>query len=171
AVLLGGVHTDYDPRWIARLEAAGRLFSNDNLDALIPGEAAAFVLLTRDEVARRAGLPVLARLRDIGAGVERATPDNDESALDAQGLTAAVRAASDDAQKDGLRMGWSITDHMFESRRISAWQTMMTRTHAMWSEPHVMESPAQRIGHLGAAAMPLAMALAVEAWRRGYAPA
>jgi 3-oxoacyl-[acyl-carrier-protein] synthase I len=171
AVLLGGVHTDYDPRRIARLDAAGRLVGAESLDALIPGEAAAFTVLTRDEIAQRTELPVLARLHDIGSGVERATPDNDESAFDAQGLTAAIRAASDTLKQDGLRVGWSLTDHAFEKARIAAWQTMVTRTHAIWGEPHVVESPAQRLGHLGAAAMPLQIALAAEAWRRGYAPA
>lgn len=171
AVLLGGVHTDYEPRWIARLDAAGRLFSPDQVDALIPGEAAAFALLTRAEVARRAELPILARVHGVGAGVERATPDNDESAHDAEGLTAAIRAAAGALQQEGLRVGWSLADHAFERARIAGWQTMVTRTHALWGEPHVVEAPAQRLGHLGAAAMPLQIALAVEAWRRGYAPA
>lgn len=170
AVLLGGVHSDYDPDTIGALDAAGRIFSPENLDALIPGEAAAFVLLTRDDVARRLGLAPQARLRATGSALERATPSNDASAFEAQGLTAAVREATDDLA-EGERVGWSITDHTFEMRRLYEWQAMQTRTHQRWGEPLQIDSPAQRIGHLGAAALPLSIVLACEAWRRGYAPA
>lgn len=171
AVLLGGVHSDYDPLRIAALDEAGRLFSAERLDGLIPGEAAAFALLVRDDVARRADLPGRARVRDLGAGMERARPDNDETPYEAYGLTTAIRAASDEAQKAGLRVGWSISDLSFELWRIKEWQAVITRTHAVWGEPQVMEAPAQRLGNLGAAAMPLGIALAAEAWRRGHAPA
>ena len=178
AILLGGIHSDYDPATIAALEAQGRLFSPTNLDALVPGEAAAFVLLTREDVARRiapragGGEPRLAaRIAAVGTGMERATPDNDVTPFEAIGLTSAIRSAAAELEQRGMKSGWAITDHTFETRRMHEWQAMMTRTHALWGEPGVIDSPAQRIGHLGAAALPLAMALASEAWRRGYAPA
>jgi len=72
AAIVGGVHSDYDPDTIAALEAHGRLFSRDNLDARIPGEAAAFVLLMRGGHASRAGLTPLARILGIGKGRESA---------------------------------------------------------------------------------------------------
>ncbi len=170
AVLLGGVHTDYDPAVIARLEEQGRLFTPRNLDAIIPGEAAAFVLLVREDAARAAKLPALARVVGVGTGVDRATPDNDEPAFDARGLTAAVRAAGADLTADQLKVGWSWNDLTFEMRRTYEWQAMVTRTGGLWGEPYATEWPAQRLGHLGAAALPLHMALAVEGWRRGWAP-
>lgn len=170
ALVLGGVHSDYDPEIIAALGEEGRLFSAQNLDALIPGEAAAFVVLTREETARRAGIQAAARLSGLGTGMERARPDNDESAFEAHGLIAAVRAAAEEAAENQLRVGWAIADHTFETRRVYEWQAMLTRTHALWGAPHHVESPAQRLGHLGAAAMPLQMALAAEGWKRGYAP-
>jgi 3-oxoacyl-[acyl-carrier-protein] synthase-1 len=170
AVLLGGVHTDYDPAVIARLEAQGRLFTPRNLDALIPGEAAAFALLAREDVVRVAKLPTLARVVGVGTGVERATPDNDEPAFDARGLTAAVRAAGADLLAEQLKVGWSFNDLTFEMRRTYEWQAMVTRTGGLWGEPYATEWPAQRLGHLGAAALPLHVALAAEGWRRGWAP-
>jgi 3-oxoacyl-[acyl-carrier-protein] synthase I len=170
AVILGGVHSDYDPRTIAALEFDKRLFSTQNLDALIPGEAAAFVILCREDAARRLGLSAAARIAGVGTAMDRSRPDNDESSFEALGLTAAVRAALADLATDGLRAGWAITDHTFESRRVFEWQTMMTRTHTLWGSPHHVESPAQRLGHLGAASLPLGMALAAEGWKRAWAP-
>ena len=169
-LVLGGAHTDYDPEAIRALAEQGRLFTPKNLDALIAGEAAAFVVLTREEVARRLGLRASARIADLGSAVDASRPDNDASAFEATGITAAVRAATDELAAEQLRAGWALTDHTFEMRRIQEWQAMITRTHKIWGAPHHVDSPAQRIGHLGAAAMPLQIALATEGWKRGWAP-
>lgn len=171
AVVLGGVHTDYDPEVIAELVASRRLFSPANLDAAIPGEAAAFAVITRDDVARRAGLGApLARLHAVGTGLERARPDNDEPAYVARGLTDAVRAATAEMRDAQVRAGWAITDLTFEMARHMEWQAVLVRTGAVWGPPYVVESPAQRLGRLGAAALPLAIVLAAQGWRRGFAP-
>ncbi len=84
--------------------------------------------------------------------------------------SAAFRAAGEPLAEAALRAGWAISDHTFEARRILEWQAAVTRTHALWGEPHRLDSPAQRIGNLGAAALLLAMVLAAEGWRRHYAP-
>jgi 3-oxoacyl-[acyl-carrier-protein] synthase-1 len=170
ALVLGGVHTDYDPATIADLAAQGRLHGPKNLDAVIPGEAAAFVVLMREDTARRLRLEPAARISGIGSATARARPDNDESVFDARGLTTAVRAAAAELVTEQLRAGWLLTDHTFESSRILEWQTMATRAHALFGSPYHLESPAQRLGHLGAASLPLAIALAAEGWKRGYAP-
>ncbi|GAC1561825.1 MAG: hypothetical protein NVS3B10_19450 [Polyangiales bacterium] len=170
AILLGGVHTDYDPARLAELVDKHRLYSPDNLDGLIPGETAAFVVLMRPDVARRMQIPPHASLVAYGSGWEDANPDNDHPAMEAKGLTYAVKQATKPLLDAGLQCGWSITDLTFEMRRMHEWQAMLIRTRKAWREPHVVDSPAQRIGHLGAAAMPLGMALAHEGWRRGMAP-
>ncbi len=169
AILFGGIHTDYDPRTIAWLYSQGRLFSPKNLDALIPGEAAAFVLIAHRDLAPRLGITPLARIHGTGAGMEEATPDNDKSAFRAKGLSTAVRAATKDLP-DEMRVGWALSDHTFELRRLHEWQAMLTRTRKSWCAPLVTDSPAQRMGHLGAAALPVSIAIAAEAFSRGYAP-
>ena len=48
--------------------------------------------------------------------------------------------------------------------------TAITRVHRRFCEPMSVDSPSQRIGRTGAASLPLFLALATEAYRRGYAP-
>ncbi|MEQ9317747.1 MAG: beta-ketoacyl synthase N-terminal-like domain-containing protein, partial [Polyangiaceae bacterium] len=104
--IVGGVHTDYDPKRIHAFSTAGRLFTPDALDALIPGEAAAFVVLARGTNARRLGLPALLEVHDVATGMARAKPDNDESAFEATALTALVRKVAGPLTDAGLRCGW-----------------------------------------------------------------
>ncbi len=170
AALIGGVHTDYDPARIAALSAAKRLFTPNNLDAMIPGECAAFAVLMRPDTARAKRLPSRVEIQAIGTGHERARPDNDEPAFEAFGLTAAVRQAGEPLAADGLGAGWMLTDLSFETLRVFELQAMMARTQKLWCEPQVCDAPAQRMGYLGAAAMPLELVLAAEGWRRGWAP-
>lgn len=170
ALVFGGVHTDYEPARIRAIEAQGRLFSPNNLDALIPGEAAAFVTLLRADVARRAGLEIFASIESIGGGFEKANPDNDESAYEAKGLTTAFRAATKPLVDDKRTAGWILGDLTFEMWRLSEWQAAITRTRTSWGEPYTADNPAQRLGHLGAAALPLLIAYATEGFRRGFAP-
>lgn len=169
-VILGGVHTDYDPTRILELAEAGRLHTPDRLDALIPGEAAAFVALMRPDVARRAGLHARAEINAVATGHERARPDNDEPAFAAVGLTAALRALLSPLEGEGLAAGWILTDLSFETFRHFELQAAMTRAQRYFCEPQQVECPAQRMGFLGAAALPLALSLAAEAFPRGFAP-
>ena len=169
-VVLGGVHSDYDPRAITALETSGRLFSRKNLDARIPGEAAAFLVLMREGDAPRRGLLPLARLLGVGAGRERATPDNEDPAYEAFGLTSALRQATEGLRERGETAGWMLTDLTGEMRRLYEWQSVFVRAQKVLGNPYIIESPAQRIGYLGAAAMPLFVAMAATAWEHGYAP-
>lgn len=171
AVVIGGAHSDYDPRAIVALEASKRLLSRDNLDARVPGEAAAFFVLMRITDAARHRLSPLARILGVGAGREEARPDNRAPAFAAFGLTAAVQKATEPLAKQGITAGWFLTDLTSETRRLQEWQTVFTRSQKVLGRPYIIESPAQRIGYLGAAAMPLFVAMAAKAWLHGYAPA
>lgn len=170
AVILGGVHSDYDPAVIAALEERGRLFSPENLDARIPGEAAAFFVLMRDADAGRRGLAPLARVLGVGAGRERVGPEEEGPAYEAFGLTSAVRQAAEPLAKSGQRAGWMLSDLTGEMRRGREWQAAFVRAQDVLGSPYYIDSPAQRIGYLGAAALPLFVAMAATAWEYGYAP-
>jgi 3-oxoacyl-[acyl-carrier-protein] synthase-1 len=170
AVILGGAHSDHDPAIVAALEAGGRLFSRDTLDARIPGEAAAFVVLMRAFDAAARGLAPMARVLGHGQGRERARPDNDVSAYEALGLTAAVREATAPLERDGRTAGWLLTDLTFEMWRQEEWQSVWVRSQKVIGAPWLIESPAQRIGFLGAAALPLFVVMTSMAWSHGHAP-
>lgn len=170
AVILGGVHTDYDPARIRALAQAGRLFKPDNLDSMIPGEHAAFLVLMRPDLARTYKLTPLANLFAVGNAFDKMRPDNDEPAFEAIGLTTAIRKAGAPLVDMKLRAGWLLTDLSFEKHRLFEHQSMVVRTQALWTEPQQWDPPALRMGALGAAAMPVEVTLAVEGWRRGWAP-
>ena len=170
AAVVGGVHSDYDANRIVALSQSGRLFHPDQLDAIIPGEAAAFVVLMSEQTARRNRLAPLLQLHSFATAFSNCRPDNDESAFEAAGLTAATRKAAEPMSELGLQCGWQLTDLSFETMRLYEFQAMPTRTHKLWCRPQYCDAPAHRLGYLGAAAMPLHMVLAAEAWRGGFAP-
>lgn len=170
AAVVGGVHTDYDPARVRALAQAGRLFKPDNLDSIIPGELAAFMVLMRPDVARMYRLPALAQLFNVATAYDKVRPDNDEPAFEAIGLTVAVRKAGAQLAEAKLRAGWLLTDLSFETFRLFEHQSMLVRTQSLWMEPQQWDPPALRMGALGAAAMPFHVALAAEGWRRGWAP-
>lgn len=166
--IVGGVHSDYDPARVAALAEAGRLFRPDRKDAIIPGEHAAFVALARPDVARRLGWEARGSIVAVETGEERARLDNDESAFGAAALTAALRRAF--ANLGDARSGWLLDDLSFETFRHFELHTATMRMRRHFEEPQRLESPAQRMGHLGAAAIPLELVLACEGFTRGWAP-
>jgi 3-oxoacyl-[acyl-carrier-protein] synthase-1 len=169
-VLLGGAHSDYDPVIIRPLSEKGLLFGSENINGVLPGESAAFVALATPSLAHLHELPVHARLLAVGTGFEKARPDNDESAFEALGLTLAVRAAAAPLEAEKARAGWLLSDMTAEAHRVQEWSAMFVRTQRFWCEPQWIDTPAHKLGRLGASALPLHVALAATAWRHGFAP-
>jgi 3-oxoacyl-[acyl-carrier-protein] synthase-1 len=124
----------------------------------------------REPEAKRRRLEPLARILGIGTGRERARPDNDAPAFEALGLTTAVEQAAAPLRKSGRTAGWMLTDLTSEMRRLYEWQSVFVRAQKVLGRPYIIESPAQRIGYLGAAAMPLFVVMAATGWEHGYSP-
>jgi 3-oxoacyl-[acyl-carrier-protein] synthase-1 len=169
-IVIGGVHSDYDPQVITQLAEAGRLYTPEHLDAMIPGEAAAFCALLRHDVARRHGLEPYAVVNAIGTAFDKARPDNDESAFEAVGMMVALRKAAADMVASKGRAGWMLNDMTFEMFRMHELQSVLVRTQEIWCPPQQMDFPCQRMGYLGAAAMPVEMILAGSGFRHRWAP-
>jgi 3-oxoacyl-[acyl-carrier-protein] synthase-1 len=169
-VLVGGSHSDYEPAIIQRLSSLDRLFGAGNINGVIPGELAAFVALTTPAFARRHALAERARLHSVGMGFEKAGPDNDEPAFEALGLTQALKAATAAMESDHLKAGWMLTDMTAETHRVHEWQCAFVRTQKYLCEPQWIDWPAHKLGRLGAAALPLHVALVATAWRHGFGP-
>ena len=169
AVLAGGVDSDYDPMIIASLTAQGRLFTKENTDAIVPGEAGAFVLITRDDTAQKLGCRPLARLHAVATdsgGVERGDSGR---AFDATAIAHIIQESTKELPTE-LRVGWAVTDTTFEHSRVRELYAALTRTHKRFGPPLVIDSPAQRLGHLGAAALGLELGFMTVALQRGFAP-
>ena len=169
-VLLGGSHSDYEPAIIQRLSSLDRLFGAGNINGVIPGELAAFVALTSPAFARRHDLAERARLHSVGMGFEKAGPDNDEPAFEAVGLTQALKTATSVMESEHLRAGWMLTDMTAETHRVHEWQCAYVRTQKYLCDPQWIDSPAHKLGRLGAAALPLHVALVATAWRHRFGP-
>jgi 3-oxoacyl-[acyl-carrier-protein] synthase-1 len=169
--ILGGIHTDYDPARIAELDRTKRLFCPPaDLAAVLPGEAAAFVMLVQPLLARRMGWEVFAGIVGVATGFEQARPDNDASAFRATGLTAAMRTVLAPLDDQKLRAGWVLSDLGFEPYRHFEQQAALTRTQRWFCEPQQLDNPAQRMGNLGAATVPLHLAIACKGFEHACAP-
>lgn len=170
AVIAGGTHTDYDPAVIAGLLEEGRLFKPSSVDAVIPGETAAFVLIGRPDLGSRLGLSPLLDILGVASDTGDITPHGNGSAFDATTLTSVFRSAASSLPSP-LRIGWALGDHGIEHFRVRELYAAVTRAHDIFIEPMDIDSPPQRLGRTGAASLGLFLGLAAEAYRRGYAPA
>jgi 3-oxoacyl-[acyl-carrier-protein] synthase-1 len=169
-VLLGGAHSDYDPEIVQHLSSLGRLFGAGNINGVIPGESAAFLVLATASFARSKDLPPRAWLHGVGQGFEKAGPDNDEPASEALGITLAVETATAGMEADQLRAGWMLTDLTPEIHRQFEWQSLFVRAQRFLGPPQWVDSHAHKVGRMGAAALPLQVAIASTAWRHGFGP-
>ncbi len=170
-VIVGGVHSDFDPDRIAQLMAAERLYDHDNLDAIIAGESAAFAALVAPAFARQHGLAACAEVWGIGGAMEPARLDNELSVAQAKAATDAMREATRQLEQQALRAGWVLSDVGFEVWRMREYQSLIVRAANVLGPPYRIDLPAQRIGELGGAAGPLLLVLAAEGFRAGYAAA
>lgn len=179
AVVVGGVDSAYDPVAAERLVAQGRLFDTENLDSAIPGEGAAFVLLTTSTVARQAKLPAVALLAGAATDVE---PSSGREAVPnaGQGLASVMRALTRSLKKRRLQLDWLIADVTNENQRVHEWMLALSRALA----PGGLDTAGKDFfqiahnrlrtdfipecfGDLGASTMPTAVVLASEAFSRG----
>ncbi len=169
AVIAGGIHSDYDPAAIRALAVMGRLFTPEHIDAVLPGEAAAFVLITRDETARSLGLAPMARIYDVASESSGSSIDEPGRAFESTAMANAIRAATE-SLPDEIQVGWAVTDLGFEHARVRELYAAITRAHKRFGPPLSVDAPAQRAGHLGAAALPLALGYMAIGFRHGFAP-
>ncbi len=169
AAIVGGAHTDFDPVRIAELEADGRLFSSACADGVIPGEGAAFALLTRDDVAHRAGLATHARIYGWGLGQGPARVEA-LGAGELEALTLALDGATSTLPPE-QKCGWIVGDHGYAAADVRALYGAIARVHARLAPPMAVESIAHPLGHLGAAGLAIALVHQAVAHQHGFAPA
>ncbi len=171
ACLVGGVDSLVDASVLQFLHEGGRLKTPDDPAGLIPGEAAAFLLLQRADQARQSKRPVLGH---IVAAAQAQGEDPDVVERPPQG-SALVDIFSRLFETEGQAAGpfWVLTDQNGETFRAVEWGDFLVR--ASRTLPGVVTSPvwypAMSFGDVGAAAGGVSACIAVRAFARGYAAA
>ncbi|MEJ7728295.1 MAG: beta-ketoacyl synthase N-terminal-like domain-containing protein [Polyangiaceae bacterium] len=168
AIAVGGVDSWFDPDALEWLDRELRLHSMENENGFIPGEGAAFLLVTSRH--RAAALPRLAQLVGAGTALEP-RPYGSEEPCTALGITAAVKRAVTAIGPRARRIGWTMTDVVNERHRVDEWMFVMARAHEAVVRDHVHEQPLLTTGDLGAASAGMMVAIAAARWQSLCAPA
>ena len=162
-MICGGVDSQHDWAVLEALQRADRLLGPDNVDGVRPGEAAAFAVLD-------GGRGDDAALHVVSLGVGREPhPVGAETQSTAQGLTQALRAAVEPLRRTQRRCNHWLLDHTHEAYATQALQNVITRFGDVLGLRTVLHTPLKDLGDAGAAAVPLLIGLAAQAWRLGYA--
>jgi 3-oxoacyl-[acyl-carrier-protein] synthase-1 len=144
-------------------ERASRVLTPDNSNGFIPGEAAAAIL-----VGRPSGRPELL-CAGVGFGTESATLDSGLP-LRADGLVAAIRGALAEAGCALHDIDLRIADVSGEQYYFKEAALALTRILRQRKEELDIWHAAECTGEVGAAAGPIALAVADAACRKAYAP-
>lgn len=164
-VLVGGVDSHVDADVLGLLDHDGRVHAEEVVDGFVPGEAAAFLLLSS-----RKQLPTssaLAYLSAPGIGQEQGHRYSDQPYL-GNGLADAVRAATQGLPPRSIRTVFASLNG--ESFGAKEWGIAAIRNSDALREEFQMEHPADCFGDLGAAIGPVLIGLATFGLRKGYAP-
>jgi len=165
-VVVGGIDSYHDPDVVDALLEQGCLFDGEQLDSFIPGEGAAFLVLSRPHVARRLHGP-LARLESVATNQEPAHRGTGLPSM-GLGLSRAMRSISDRLAAERRSVDLWLADVTNEDHRVHEWQLAYPRASAGVShESSELQFLPPLLGDLGAATMPTAAAIAIEAFGRG----
>jgi len=170
AAIAGAVDTAYDAGVVDDLVAQRRLFDGKNLEGFIPGEGGAFLLLSRSEVARRMRWTPQARIEAVAAGEEPSALDA-EAPVTASALTGALRAICDRLEASHRTVDCWLSDLDHEPDRVREFLLALPRaTAGATNADTAVELLTPLLGDLGAATLPTALAIGVEAFARGDPP-
>ncbi|MCA9608447.1 MAG: hypothetical protein KC619_22740 [Myxococcales bacterium] len=162
--IVAGVDSYYDPDVIDGLLEREQLHLG-GIEGLVPGEGGALLVITTRRFAQDTGLPILATLDGASVNVEpiySAVGPNHGS-----GLTDAVCALTDAMAERGGRVDWWLGDVSNEAYRVREYQLAFPRFSARVSHDESrMEFLPNHFGDLGAATLPTAITIAVEAFSR-----
>jgi 3-oxoacyl-[acyl-carrier-protein] synthase-1 len=166
AYVVCGVDSLVNGTDIARLEETDRLRGLYNPEGLIPGEAAAAVLL----VAPSQNPDPIAQLCGIGVSAELDTVLGPRYSQ-GRGLQTAMAAALKSANAEESIVGFRVSD--MNGERYRAWESLLveTRFYRTWRARLPPWYFTNSVGDVGAASGALAIILASNGISAGYAPA
>lgn len=165
-----GAESSWEDDTLEWFEAEGRLARKGTPNGFTPGEAAGALLLTSQATARRLKVPSLATVRGLGVATE---VEARRMGGGAEGLGEALAAAIDEATAP-LRLPEEAVDTTYcdingERYRTEEWGFALLRVQRAFKATDY-QLVTDCWGDVGAATGALGCVLAVQAWRRGYAP-
>ena len=163
--VIAGVDSFLVAGTLAVNEVKNRLATSKNSDGFIPGEAAAAILLGKEPANGNVAL----RCMGIGLGQEHATVESDEP-LKADGLVQAIREALTDANISMGDIDYRITDISGEQYGFKEASLALTRILRVRKERFHLWHPADCVGEVGAAILPICLGVVLAAVRKNYAP-
>jgi 3-oxoacyl-[acyl-carrier-protein] synthase I len=167
ACLVAAVDSFVNDSSLAWLEQHGRLKTSDNSDGLIPGEAAAAVIVQRavEEQTPAAS----ARIAGMGFAFESASVMNEEP-LRGLGLAAATKSALVEAAIEMHEVDFRLSDVTGESYGFKEQALALSRLMRQRREELPLWHAADSIGDSGAAAGLCHFIVAMAAWGKKYGP-
>ncbi len=166
ACLICGVDSYINASSMLWLDQHWRLKTDENSDGVIPGEAAAAVLLQRQaEPDSKIGV----RITGLGFGYEKANVLSEEPLL-GLGLTDAARSALAEAGIKMHEIDFRISDVTGESYGFKEQALVLSRLMRARRDELPIWQCAEAIGDCGAAAGVCQIVIARESFIKGYAP-
>ena len=167
ACIIAGVDSYVDQEVVRRYRENRRVFTSNNSNGFIPGEAGCAVLVTN-------GYPSEEELRilGIGEGTEPGTVENGKT-LTGNGLTKAIQGALVQAGMTMADTDWWLNDQnaeAYKSDECSMVRIRLERRDHPPEIPYQIWTPAELIGEIGAAVGPCLLGVAFAAAKKGYLP-
>jgi 3-oxoacyl-[acyl-carrier-protein] synthase-1 len=166
-VVIAGIDSYLTTLSVAHFAAERRLLMPGNADGFIPGEAAAAIIVgpPGSGAFRLASLGLAREPAFIYNGLDA---DGAHLPLRGDGMVAAYRQALDAAGIEMRDVGYRISDLIGESwffRQSALASLRLVRGHHGFQD---LLSPAESVGNVGAAVVPMMIGLAMTAARKGY---
>jgi 3-oxoacyl-[acyl-carrier-protein] synthase I len=162
--LIGGADSWLDARQLGAIDIAGYVHSPKNPWGFIPGEGAAFCLITTGAMAARLDVNVFGEVLAVATARETKLMGT-KSICTGEGLTAALRGVLDHK----LRVSHSYCDLNGETYRADEYGFAVCRTSEFFENAGNFTAAAECWGDVGAASGSLALILPIAGWLRGHA--
>jgi 3-oxoacyl-[acyl-carrier-protein] synthase-1 len=162
-VLIAGTDSLLVCETLSEFERQQRLLTSQNSNGFIPAEGAAALL-----VGRPSGTASL-HVESMGFSMEAAHIGT-EKPLRADGLSAAIRSALAEGGRQLHELDFRITDLSGEKYYFKEAALALARTLKQPKEQFDLWHPAECVGELGSAILPIQIAVADAACRKHYAP-
>lgn len=167
--VVGAVHSWLDADTLAWLDAKRRLKSPGNVDAFVPGEAAAFLVLERATVAAQRKKVAYAECAHAIAAEEKHTIWTDTPCT-GEALSTCLRSVASELHKRQRPPDVVLCDLNGESYRSTEWSYAMARTFRDGQAVPPLVHPADCIGDVGAAMGGVLLSLAAAAMKKDFVP-